>query len=88
MSNCELCGEPMTPGEEMFKFHGHSGNCPKPPLDRKTPSRVEIAYGLLWMTTTDDKRIHEARHLLLETMDKEGQERGINAAKKVTSNIT
>jgi hypothetical protein len=28
---CELCGEPMPPGEEMFKFHGYSGNCPKPP---------------------------------------------------------
>lgn len=29
---CELCGEPMPPGEEMFKFHGYSGPCPKPPL--------------------------------------------------------
>lgn len=25
---CELCGEPMPPGEEMFKFHGFSGPCP------------------------------------------------------------
>ena len=25
---CELCGNPMPPGEEMFKFHGHSGPCP------------------------------------------------------------
>lgn len=31
MSNCELCGEPMAPGEGMFKFHGYSGPCPKPP---------------------------------------------------------
>lgn len=29
---CELCGEPMPAGEEMFKFHGYSGPCPKPPL--------------------------------------------------------
>jgi hypothetical protein len=29
MSNCELCGEPMPEGEEMFKFHGYSGPCPK-----------------------------------------------------------
>ena len=29
---CELCGEPMPPGEEMFKYHGYSGDCPKPPL--------------------------------------------------------
>lgn len=29
---CEICGEPMPAGEETFKFHGYSGNCPKPPL--------------------------------------------------------
>jgi hypothetical protein len=25
---CELCGKPMPPGEEMFKYHGYSGPCP------------------------------------------------------------
>ena len=34
-NNCELCGEPMPPGEEMFNFHGYSGPCPKPPLPRQ-----------------------------------------------------
>ncbi len=34
MSNCTLCGEPMQPGEEMFKFHGSLGPCPKPPLPK------------------------------------------------------
>jgi len=34
MSKCELCGEPMPDGEEMFKFHGYSGDCKKPPLQR------------------------------------------------------
>lgn len=34
MPNCELCGEPMPEGEEMFKFHGYSGPCPKPPLPK------------------------------------------------------
>lgn len=29
-AKCDLCGEPMPPGEEMFKFHGYSGDCPKP----------------------------------------------------------
>ena len=29
---CKLCGEPMPAGEEMFKYHGYSGPCPKPPL--------------------------------------------------------
>jgi hypothetical protein len=40
MSNCELCGEPMFPGEEMFKFHGYSVPCPKPPLPKETQPRV------------------------------------------------
>lgn len=31
---CTLCGEPMPPGEEMFKYHGYSGPCPKPPLPK------------------------------------------------------
>lgn len=35
---CDLCGEPMPLGEEMFKFHGYSGPCPKPPL--KTASMM------------------------------------------------
>lgn len=28
---CELCGQPMPEGEEMFKYHGYSGPCPTPP---------------------------------------------------------
>lgn len=32
---CELCGEPMPEGEEMFKYHGYSGPCPKPPKKRR-----------------------------------------------------
>lgn len=54
-ATCELCGEPMPPGEEMFKFHGYSGPCPKPPL---SPKR----------TTLD--AINEADRLLAETFDK------------------
>lgn len=40
---CQLCGEPMPVGEEMFKFHGYSGPCPKPPLpsrDIKQPPAI------------------------------------------------
>ena len=33
-ARCELCGDPMPPGEEMFKYHGYSGPCPKLPLPR------------------------------------------------------
>lgn len=29
---CNICGEPMPAGEEVFNFHGYSGPCPKPPL--------------------------------------------------------
>lgn len=28
---CQLCGQPMPPGEEMFNYHGYSGPCPEPP---------------------------------------------------------
>ena len=37
MSKCELCGEPMPPGEEMYKYHGYSGPCPKPPTVAASP---------------------------------------------------
>lgn len=36
MPDCEICGEPMPEGESMFKFHGFSGPCPKPPLPKRT----------------------------------------------------
>jgi len=26
---CDLCGGRMPKGEEMFRYHGHSGSCPK-----------------------------------------------------------
>lgn len=46
---CGLCGEPMPVGEEMFKFHGYSGGCPKPRLPHEeilTMSEVELAAEL------------------------------------------
>ena len=46
MPNCELCGEPMPPGEEMFKFHGYSGGCPKPPLPKREQQPRCEACGL------------------------------------------
>lgn len=30
MVKCEICGQPMPEGEEMFRYHGFSGPCPKP----------------------------------------------------------
>lgn len=28
-AKCGLCGEPMPKGEEVFRYHGYSGPCPK-----------------------------------------------------------
>lgn len=35
ISKCELCDEPMPPGEEMFRYHGYSCDCPKDAILRK-----------------------------------------------------
>lgn len=50
-SLCELCGQPMHPDEQMFKYHGHSGPCPNPPLARDVEGdpvvdRTLAAYAL------------------------------------------
>lgn len=37
---CELCGEPLPEGEEMFRYHGYSGPCPKPPLPSTTQDTI------------------------------------------------
>jgi hypothetical protein len=34
----------MPPGEEMFKFHGYSGNCPSPPLKKREIGHVAEYY--------------------------------------------
>ena len=39
-NKCTICGEPMPEGEGMFKFHGYSGPCPKPPLLQPHQRRV------------------------------------------------
>lgn len=43
MSKCELCGEPMPAGEEMFKFHGYSGPCPKPASQQTEAEKLAAA---------------------------------------------
>jgi len=37
-SKCQLCGEPMPAGEEMFNYHGYNGLCPK--VDRWSDATV------------------------------------------------
>jgi hypothetical protein len=47
-NKCEICGEPMPPGDQMFKFHGYSGPCPKPPLPK--PKAIDtIAISGVWL---------------------------------------
>lgn len=67
MPKCEICGEPMPEGEEMFKFHGMSGPCPKPPLS-KIERRCVVEYDLQqrrdnswWIAVTRDRS--EENHL-------------------------
>jgi len=43
--------------------------------------KAERAYGLLWMVLGDDTKVHDARHILLDQIDRDGQQRGITYAK-------
>lgn len=54
IAKCGICGEPMPAGEEMFKFHGYSGDCPKPPLPK--PTVKQKIPGLIWAVAAKDKR--------------------------------
>lgn len=39
---CTLCGQPMPDGEQMFKFHGFSGRCPRyVPLEKRLRAVAE-----------------------------------------------
>lgn len=53
-AKCAICGEPMPAGEEMFKYHGYSGGCPKPPLPK--PQAKQKVPGLVWAVAAKDKR--------------------------------
>lgn len=69
MSNCEICGEPMPEGETMFKFHGYSGPCPKPPL-QKTEVVAEYVFrdmkdGELWL----DVRVNRQPYMQIGPFD-------------------
>ena len=41
-ATCNICGHPMPPGEEMFKYHGYSSDCPRPFL--KPPAQAKPTY--------------------------------------------
>lgn len=62
---CEICGEPLPAGEEMFKYHGWSSDCPKPPKET-LEKKVVVEYFMLkrvdgwWVATHVDKQAHDA----------------------------
>ena len=87
---CKLCGEPMPEGEQMFNFHGFSGPCPKPPLEKLAEelTPVERAYGLLWREPYPSEKAKAARKELLSVLTKGGQERGISYANDIYGPMT
>jgi hypothetical protein len=68
MASCQLCGEPMPKGEEMFSYHGYSGDCPKPPLTKMQRGSDKYIAWLRWVGNTDDPH----RHLQICDSDAEG----------------
>ncbi len=77
MPNCEVCGEPMPAGEEMFKYHGYSGPCPKPSLLREEPmTLIEKLLNPQWTRRSppsDDGAILDTTQTLA-TMDEAAAE--------------
>ena len=62
---CTICGEPMGPHEQMFKFHGSDGNdCPKTPLIKRKLvlaeyTMTETRDGEFWINLTVDHLPHD-----------------------------
>lgn len=61
-TNCEICGDPMPPGEEMFKFHGYSGPCPKPP--KQDPEKERFAANMAVNTEVQEACYNPAVQVL------------------------
>lgn len=59
-ATCQLCGEPMPPGEQMFYYHGYSGPCPKPPLSK--PPDMRGIYEKFKVERIDGKQRKGEKH--------------------------
>ena len=67
MTKCELCGEPMPKGEEVFKYHGYSGKCPKPPLQRAAITEQEpYAWSYTSKINGDEVLTHQPPDRVIE----------------------
>jgi len=73
MSVCELCGAPMPPGEETFKYHGYSGPCPKPPLPKETsPLEDSVKAVRTWQRHYLLREYGDNGHVLPENLELSG----------------
>ena len=96
--NCAICGEPMPAGEQMFKFHGYSGPCPKPPLPQpqteaeRMREAIAVAYGYLWHVNNEpgtpsqyppERAAYEARKALRDLMTNEQRGEAINRVREL-----
>jgi hypothetical protein len=65
VARCNICGEPLGPHEQMFRFHGSDGNdCPKPPLVKRTMivaeyAMAEMRNGEFWIDVSVDRKPHD-----------------------------
>jgi hypothetical protein len=74
VAKCSLCGEPMPPGEQMFKFHGYSGPCPKPPLPQvaaiaKMRDAAPTLFAACWAAELHCKLLIEDGLLIRDEID-------------------
>lgn len=88
-NRCGICGEPMPPNEQMFKYHGFSGPCPKPPLkaeqveqsadwwmeraDREGDHAVGAVGGAVPMSDLSDDPVRETAERLIQNLDEQGE---------------
>ena len=62
---CTICGHPMGPHEQMFRFHGSDGGkCPEPPVFKKSTACVaeyvfrDMHNGEFWLDVVVDRKPH------------------------------
>lgn len=51
IAKCGLCGQPMPPDEQMFKYHGFSGPCPIPKAPKSNDTKTgeaPVKPGYYW----------------------------------------
>lgn len=67
---CQICGEPMPPGEEMFKYHGRTGPCPKPPSTSVPPETTARSEMLTRMSLDGLEELSQTIRISLDHADK------------------